>query len=129
MEACLSTNEDECRVRLPATHGSNLGFDTKSIDDWTALNSLGDGDGCPRACANILSRKGSSQCDVGEDRMELKVGSGIRPQYNECLTPNHELTMNIIAWNCRGALKPNFQSHVHDLVWIHDPCDFCGHRD
>ena len=106
-----------------------MGFDTKSIDDWTALNSLGDGDGCPRACANILSRKGSSQCDVGEDRMELKVGSGIRPQYNECLTPNHELTMNIIAWNCRGALKPNFQSHVHDLVWIHDPCDFCGHRD
>ncbi|XP_075671161.1 uncharacterized protein LOC142640761 [Castanea sativa] len=29
--------------------------------------------------------------------------------------------MNIIIWNSRGTLKPNFQSHVHDLVNIHNP--------
>ena len=29
--------------------------------------------------------------------------------------------MNIIVWNCRGALKPNFQSHVRDLVRTHNP--------
>ena len=29
--------------------------------------------------------------------------------------------MNIIIWNCRGALKPSFQSSVRDLVANHDP--------
>ena len=29
--------------------------------------------------------------------------------------------MNIVVWNCRGALKPNFQSYVQDLVKFHDP--------
>ena len=29
--------------------------------------------------------------------------------------------MNIIVWNCRGALKPNFQSHVRELVRNHNP--------
>ena len=29
--------------------------------------------------------------------------------------------MNIIVWNCRGALKPSFQKHVRELVQNHDP--------
>lgn len=29
--------------------------------------------------------------------------------------------MNVIVWNCRGALKPSFQSHVQELVRIHNP--------
>ena len=29
--------------------------------------------------------------------------------------------MNIIAWNCRGAQKAAFRSHVRELVRIHDP--------
>ncbi|XP_023872646.1 uncharacterized protein LOC111985234 [Quercus suber] len=33
----------------------------------------------------------------------------------------HMLSMNIIVWNCRGALKPNFQSHVRELVRNHNP--------
>ena len=28
--------------------------------------------------------------------------------------------MNLIVWNCRGALKPKFQDHVHDLVRQYD---------
>ena len=28
--------------------------------------------------------------------------------------------MNIIAWNCRGALKPSFQNHARELVHNHD---------
>ncbi|XP_075670362.1 uncharacterized protein LOC142640157 [Castanea sativa] len=32
--------------------------------------------------------------------------------------------MNIIAWNCRGDLKPNFQAHVRDLIRNHDPVMF-----
>lgn len=49
---------------------------------------------------------------------------GTRPLFDECPTSNLDLTMNIIAWNCRGTLKPNFQSHVHDLVRIHNPAIF-----
>ena len=29
--------------------------------------------------------------------------------------------MNIIAWNCRGALKPEFQNRVRELVQNHNP--------
>ena len=29
--------------------------------------------------------------------------------------------MNVIIWNCRGALKRNFQNHVRELVHIHNP--------
>ena len=29
--------------------------------------------------------------------------------------------MNIVVWNCRGALKPNFQSHVRELARNHNP--------
>lgn len=28
--------------------------------------------------------------------------------------------MKIIIWNSRGALKPNFQKHVRELVRVHD---------
>ena len=30
------------------------------------------------------------------------------------------LVMNIIVWNCRGALKPNFQRYVSELVRNHN---------
>lgn len=43
------------------------------------------------------------------------------PPFDECLNPNHCLVMNIIAWNCRGALKPLFQNLVRELVHNHDP--------
>ena len=33
----------------------------------------------------------------------------------------YQVFMNIIVWNCRGALKPNFQSHVRELVRNHNP--------
>lgn len=29
--------------------------------------------------------------------------------------------MNIMIWNSRGALKPNFQSYVRELAQNHDP--------
>ena len=43
------------------------------------------------------------------------------PPFDECPSPNHCLVMNIIAWNCKGALKPSFHNHVRDLVHNHDP--------
>ena len=35
--------------------------------------------------------------------------------------PAPPVIMNIIAWNCRGALKPSFQDYIRDLVQIHNP--------
>ena len=34
------------------------------------------------------------------------------------------VSMNLVIWNCRGALKPSFQNHVRDLVALHDPAIF-----
>ena len=42
------------------------------------------------------------------------------PPFDECPTPNHCLIMNIIAWNCRGELKPSFQNHMRELAQNHD---------
>ena len=33
----------------------------------------------------------------------------------------NQLDMNVIVWNYRGALKPNFQRHVRELVRTHNP--------
>ncbi|KAL0005724.1 hypothetical protein SO802_013285 [Lithocarpus litseifolius] len=41
--------------------------------------------------------------------------------HNEYPSPNHSLSMNIIVWNSRGVLKPNFQNHVRELARIHNP--------
>ena len=44
--------------------------------------------------------------------------------YNLCCSfcsPLLSLIMNIITWNCRGALKPSFQSFVHNLKQVHSP--------
>ena len=39
----------------------------------------------------------------------------------ECLYPFYHPIMHIVVWNCRGALKPNFQSHVRELARNHNP--------
>lgn len=46
------------------------------------------------------------------------------PPIEDGPTLSHRLVMNIIAWNCKGTLKPNFQDHVRDLVQNHDPAIF-----
>jgi hypothetical protein len=43
------------------------------------------------------------------------------PQIDECPIPNLSLIMNIILWNCRGALNPNFRRSIADLVSCHSP--------
>lgn len=42
------------------------------------------------------------------------------PHPSSSPSPHHP-AMKIIIWNSRGVLKPNFQSHIRDLVQIHDP--------
>ena len=46
----------------------------------------------------------------------------VLPSCVECLFPHQIIIiMNIIIWNCRGALKPSFQTHVRELVHNHNP--------
>ncbi|XP_075641836.1 uncharacterized protein LOC142613385 isoform X2 [Castanea sativa] len=40
---------------------------------------------------------------------------------DECPTLVYQFLMNIIIWNCRGALKPSFQNRVRELVQFHNP--------
>ena len=42
------------------------------------------------------------------------------PPHKECPTPNLSLIMNIIVWNSRGILKPNFQNHMRELARNHN---------
>ena len=68
-----------------------------------------------------MPREGKDKRDDGIDGMEFEEGSRDFPPLDECPTPFHQLTMKIIVWNCRGALKPNFQSHVRELTRNHNP--------
>ena len=43
------------------------------------------------------------------------------PSYDECYTPTHPIIMNILVWNSRGLLKPNFQEYVGELARVHNP--------
>ena len=54
----------------------------------------------------------------------LREKAKCQTQIEECPTPHHHLIMNIIVWNSRGVLKPNFQNHVQELTRLHDPTIF-----
>lgn len=43
------------------------------------------------------------------------------PPINECPSPHQILSMNIIFWNCRGALNPNFYQSVDNIIHAHSP--------
>ena len=43
------------------------------------------------------------------------------PPFDECLISKFFILMNVIIWNCKGALKPTFQGHVRELIRIHNP--------
>ena len=75
-EAHPPSHEDERRAKPPATHGSSLGFGTKTVEDRTTLNISGDGDGCLQIRTDSLAENGSSRRDVDEDKMEFEVESG-----------------------------------------------------
>ena len=51
----------------------------------------------------------------------LKWEEEILSHLIECPNLPYHLVMNIIVWNCMGALKPNFQRYVSELVRTHNP--------
>ncbi|XP_030942199.1 uncharacterized protein LOC115967261 [Quercus lobata] len=43
------------------------------------------------------------------------------PPIDECPDPNLHLSMNIILWNYKGALNPNFHQSVDNIISCHSP--------
>lgn len=58
--------------------------------------------------------------------MQRQIGWNLREEERllalskDCPNSNFFFMMNIIIWNCRGALKPSFQANFCDLVTNHD---------
>ncbi|XP_023881941.1 uncharacterized protein LOC136065446 [Quercus suber] len=72
-------------------------------------------------CLTSATGKDSSTKMLMKIKWNQRKEADLLPPYNECPTLYHHFIMNIIAWNCRGALKPSFQEHIRDLVQNHDP--------
>ncbi|XP_075658740.1 uncharacterized protein LOC142628551 [Castanea sativa] len=51
----------------------------------------------------------------------LMAEARLLPPFDDRRSLSHWSVMNIIAWNCRGALNPEFQNHVRELVQHHNP--------
>ena len=69
----------------------------------------------------MLIGEGSTKRFLKEMGWSLKEQIRCLPQIDECPTPDMSLIMNIIMWNCRRALNPNFHRSVADLVRCHSP--------
>ena len=72
-------------------------------------------------CIAMMPGIGQTMELVKKTKWNLIEEARLLPPFDECLTPNHWLVMNIIVWNCRGALNPEFQNHVRELVQNHNP--------
>ena len=69
----------------------------------------------------MLTGEGSTKRFLKEMGWSLKEQMRCLSQIDECPTPDMSLIMNIIMWNCRGALNPNFHRSVAELVRCHSP--------
>ncbi|XP_075654817.1 uncharacterized protein LOC142624982 [Castanea sativa] len=71
-------------------------------------------------CTTFAPGRGMSTAMMRKTRWNLRKEAKLLPLFDKCPTPKHHFLMNIIIWNSRGALKPNFQSHVRELAQTHD---------
>lgn len=56
--------------------------------------------------------------DLGWTMMEQMR---VLPPIDECSSLDMHLSMNIILWNCREAINPNFHQSVENIVSCHSP--------
>jgi len=72
-------------------------------------------------CLTLSPMRGQETKMLEKIRWNLRKGVEVKPPLDECPTPDHHLIMNIIIWNSKGVLKPNFQTHIRELVQNYDP--------
>lgn len=65
-------------------------------------------------CLILCPRKGWIKEVLVKMVWFLRSKAELMPPFDECPTPSHQLIMNIIVWNSRGMLKPNFQQYVRE---------------
>lgn len=73
----------------------------------------------------LMLGRGQMKEMVRKTRWNLMEEAKYLPPFDECPTPNHCLVMNIIAWNCRGALKPSFS----ELCEGFGPCHYDNYEN
>ena len=78
-----------------------LEFSLHSISHKTKMGVL-------EHCLTLMPRKRQMNKMLRRIGWNLREDAKAQPQMNECPTSYHHLIMNIIVWNSRGVLKPNF---------------------
>lgn len=76
--------------------------------------------GVLKHCVTLMLGRGQMTEMVWMTGWNLMEEARLLPLCDEFLPSDNCLVMNIIAWNCKGALKPSFQNHVLELVYNHD---------
>ena len=77
--------------------------------------------GVLKHCLTLCLGRGRTKERMTKLGWNLRIEAEWLPPFYECPTPNHHLIVNIIIWNSRGVLKPNFQNHVRELARNHNP--------
>ena len=77
--------------------------------------------GVLKHCLTLIPGRSQETKMLEKIGWNLRKEAEVRPPLDECPTPNHHFIMNIIIWNNKGVLKPNFQTYIRKLVQNHDP--------
>nr|POF21014.1 hypothetical protein CFP56_57720 [Quercus suber] len=64
----------------------------------------------------LTTSEGQTWANLKEMGWSLILQGRTMPHQDKCPTSNQSVTLNIIEWNCYGAISPNFVSFVMDLV-------------
>ena len=76
--------------------------------------------GILKHAVNLFPRAIRERNELRQVWMSRETGEGLSPTcFDSRLAPNP--IMNILIWNCRGAMKPTFKKTVMDLVELHQP--------
>ena len=84
---------------------------------WTTTEKL---IGVLEHCVTLMPSNDQMVEVVRMTGWNLTKEARLLPSYDECPIPNHRLVMNVIAWNCRGALKASITKHATKLANNHN---------
>ena len=80
--------------------------------------------GILKLCLTLMPGKGEMTEIAKLMGWNFRGEAKARPPTDECPTPHYHFVMNIIMWNSRGVLKPNFHKHIKELTRNHEPAMF-----
>ena len=128
MEGHFSSNREECEgwllplsdpawreaTKLIQVFKPTMAFNLHMVSQEMELGVL-------QHMVTLLPGEGQMKEVLKQTGWNLREEAKLGPPFDECPTPDHTFLMNIIIWNCRGALKPSFQNRIRELVQNHNP--------